>query len=480
MHYEGEFTMVRKAICVVSVIVLALVSTGCPKGIKVPNVQGKTLAAATTAIVAAQLTVGTTSTASSQTVAAGLVISQDPAAGASVSSGTAVDLVISTGPAPALDWSYVPDESSVWGLTVSNTSDGGCIVSGGYNTSYDMYAMKFDNAGDLDWDAIYSNISTEGSHPELWHDEARGAQQTADGGYIMVTSGGVSEDGLSDDAFVLVKTDAAGNVDWSKAYLPQNPYSAGNYCVGNRPRALEITDDGGYLVVGYSYVGMYNLASILKTDADGNVDFVKVINDNARAYEQIITGGQQTADGGYILTGYSGNGSPHGYLALLIKLDSDGDLEFSETYQYTAGGYGAESYAVAQTADGGYVFGGELINPITKVSTYGCWLAKVDADGDVDWFNWYGHGPTIHYPKAIQETPEGDIVAGGADNVGDMTLAKFDSEGTLLWNFTMPDTFPGATVNDLTLTDDGGCIMVGSGISGGTLLAKVNYVFSTD
>jgi beta-lactam-binding protein with PASTA domain len=69
--------------------------------VAVPNVVGLTQAAATTAIGAANLTLGEVTTASSETVDAGLVISQNPAAGgANVPPGTAVDLVVSTGPAP--------------------------------------------------------------------------------------------------------------------------------------------------------------------------------------------------------------------------------------------------------------------------------------------------------------------------------------------------------------------------------------------
>lgn len=381
---------------------------------------------------------------------------------------------------PSLAWSFLPSESSIWGLTVNNTSDGGCIIGGGHSNSYDMYALKLDALGAKTWDKAYSNLSVEGSHSELWRHEARGLQQTADGGYIMLGAGHNDGDGLPERSYVLVKTDATGNVVWSKTYAPGNPYSSGDYCVNNVPAALQVTSDGGYMAVGSSYVGAYQLASILKTDAAGNVEFCKVINDNERAYDEDITGGQQTADGGYVLCGYSDNGSPHGCLALLIKLDQDGDLEVSNAYQYTPDNHGAEAYAITQTADGGYVLGGELINDITKASTYGCWMAKVDGVGDIEWIKAYGHAATIHYPNAIKETPEGDIVAAGAASAGPMMLAKFDPDGVLLWNYAVPDDLPNVTANGIALSDDGGCIMVGSGISGTTVIAKVSHVFQAD
>jgi beta-lactam-binding protein with PASTA domain len=66
--------------------------------VSVPNVVNKTQAAASTAITGAGLKVGTITTATSSTVAAGSVISQNPAAGTSVTAGSSVSLVIATQP----------------------------------------------------------------------------------------------------------------------------------------------------------------------------------------------------------------------------------------------------------------------------------------------------------------------------------------------------------------------------------------------
>ena len=67
--------------------------------VAVPNVVGDTQAVATSALTAAQLKVGTVTTAASSTIASGSVISESPSAGASVNVGLAVNLVISSGPA---------------------------------------------------------------------------------------------------------------------------------------------------------------------------------------------------------------------------------------------------------------------------------------------------------------------------------------------------------------------------------------------
>ncbi len=67
----------------------------------VPNAVGIAQQSAAAAIVAAGLTVGSVSTASSVTVPAGIVLSQNPAGGLEVSARSPVDLVVSSGPPPA-------------------------------------------------------------------------------------------------------------------------------------------------------------------------------------------------------------------------------------------------------------------------------------------------------------------------------------------------------------------------------------------
>ena len=68
--------------------------------VSVPNVVNLSQSAASAALKAAGLAVGTVTQQSSATVAAGNVSSQNPVAGVGVTAGTAVNLVVSTGPAP--------------------------------------------------------------------------------------------------------------------------------------------------------------------------------------------------------------------------------------------------------------------------------------------------------------------------------------------------------------------------------------------
>jgi hypothetical protein len=86
----------------------------------VPNVVGLSQAAATTAITNAGLVLGTVSTANSNSVSTGNVISQSPVSGSSVAPNSAVNLTVSLGPTPfAGIWNGTTMQGQFFSLTVS-------------------------------------------------------------------------------------------------------------------------------------------------------------------------------------------------------------------------------------------------------------------------------------------------------------------------------------------------------------------------
>ena len=90
----------------------------------VPDVVDTTQAAASAAIVAAGLVVGNVTSANSDTIIAGNVISQNPAATTAVDCGSAVDLVISLGPAECMTAGHMtPDYTAMGGNPLGAYSD---------------------------------------------------------------------------------------------------------------------------------------------------------------------------------------------------------------------------------------------------------------------------------------------------------------------------------------------------------------------
>jgi PASTA domain len=75
------------------------VSSGPPMSVHVPDVVGQTETAASSAVKAAGLSIGTVTQQSSSSVSSGDVITQNPAAGTAVMAGSAVNLTVSTGAA---------------------------------------------------------------------------------------------------------------------------------------------------------------------------------------------------------------------------------------------------------------------------------------------------------------------------------------------------------------------------------------------
>ena len=101
--------------------------------------------------------------------------------------------------------------------------------------------VKLSGFGDVQWTQAFSNRTPDSNNGELWRQEASGARQTPDGGFVYLGAGHFYRDELPEKSYLLVKTGATGAIEWSKAYAPVNPYDAdGDLCATNRPAALRV------------------------------------------------------------------------------------------------------------------------------------------------------------------------------------------------------------------------------------------------
>jgi hypothetical protein len=253
------------------------------------------------------------------------------------------------------------------GYSVQQTTDGGYIMTGYYDPNGDytlVWLLKTDANGDTLWTKTFGN--------PIWGTMNVGysVRQTTDGGYII--AGRRVVDVVSTDLY-LIKTDANGDLLWSKTY------DFGRLEAGY---SVQQTTDSGYIIVGSTYRpgpnGEYWYAYLIKTDALGNMLWSKIFGDGGDYHSEAFSV-QQTTDDGYILTGWIGLSPfciPEGYL---IKTDASGGTLWTKRY----GGLYHIARSVQQTTDGSYIIVGyrrdEYGNPMQ------IWFLKTNAGGDILW-----------------------------------------------------------------------------------------------
>jgi len=269
------------------------------------------------------------------------------------------------------------------------TSDGGYALAG-YTTSYgaggaDFWLIKTDSAGNLQWSKTYGGAYT---------DIANALIQTADGGYALA---GLTAHYPNAD-FLLVKTDSSGNAQWTRTY------GGANY---EHAYALVRTVDGGYALAGYtaSYGAGADDFWLVKTDANGYAQWSKTYGgtwyDDACALVQ-------TTDGGYAIAGntVASVNSPTEFL--LVKTDSAGNTQWTQTY---GGAFDNNAFALVQTLDGGYALAGHTwMGP--PLNTWDFWLVKTDAVGNAQWNKNYG-GVDTDIAYALAQTNDGGYALAG-------------------------------------------------------------------
>jgi uncharacterized delta-60 repeat protein len=329
-----------------------------------------------------------------------------------------------------------------WASSVQQTPDGGYIVAGWTYSfgagGWDIFLIKTNANGNVQWAKTYGGTN---------FDSASSVQQTSDGGYIV--AGYTNSFGAGGYDIFLIKTDANGNIQWTKTYGG----TSSDYASSVRQ-----TSDGGYIVAGITWsfgAGIWDIF-LIKTDANGNVQWAKTYGGTGYDWAYSV---QQTPDGGYIVAGYTTSFGVGGGDIFLIKTDANGNVQWAKTYGGT--GYD-DAYSVQQTSDGGYIVAG-------YTTSFGAgwndlFLIKTDANGNVQWAKTYG-GTSSDYASSVRQTSDGGyIVAGYTTSFGagdwDIFLIKTDANGDIIWAKTYGGT-GWDWAYSVQQTSDGGYIVAG-------------------
>ncbi len=211
--------------------------------------------------------------------------------------------------AGALSWSAVIGTAGAneAGREVQQTSDGGYIVAGytdGSGTSfYDVYLIKLNSAGTVQWKKTYGGSS---------YDFAYTVQQTTDGGFVLGAT--TNSFGAGNWDAYLIKTDASGTLQWSKTYGMSGE---------DRVQCARQTSDGGYILCGRSSsFGAGNFdATLHKTDANGNLQWTKGFGGGGDDQGWYV---RQLSNNAYALCGYTVSFGAGIKDALMIRTDLTG------------------------------------------------------------------------------------------------------------------------------------------------------------
>ncbi len=380
------------------------------------------------------------------------------------------------------------------------TKDGGYIL-GGYSQSGiggdktqatwgvdDYWIVKTDSLGNKEWDKDFGG--TNG-------DVLYSLQQTADGGYIL---GGSSLSGIGGDKtqstwggydYWIIKTDSLGNKEWDK------DFGGTDY---DFLYSLQQTADGGYILGGVSNSGIGGDKTqdtigsldywVIKTDSLGNKEWDKDFGGTDTDWFYSL---RQTADGGYILGGYSysciGGDKTQATWGVddfwIVKTDSLGNKEWDKDF----GGTNDDVLrSLQQTADGGYILGGLSASGIggdktqanwdISGSTYDYWIVKTDSLGNKEWDKDFGGtGDEDNFGTISQINDGGYLLCGTSySNIGgDKTennlnaeqtwIVKTDSLGSKQWDKTILS--PGHDEYGFAIQTMDGCYAVASWDNGG-------------
>ena len=290
-------------------------------------------------------------------------------------------------------------------------------------------------------------------------EDAAVIKETTNGGYIVLgytksTDGDITDKTTTDNDLWVMQLSNEGSIQWSKTYGGSDD---------ERGTDIINTADGGYAMVGYTRsndgditenAGFYDYW-IVKLNNQGDIQWQKTYGFSGNDQANSVI---QTADGGYLITGFldvsasggAGNdnrssGSRHGVGEFwAIKTDAQGDYQWR---QYFGGTNNDRPYDVIEAENGDFIMVGNSESVDFDITdpkgSYDYWAVRIKNTGELVWAKNYG-GSGIEIAYSIITIGDGNYLIIGdtrssdqdvSDNYGnaDAWLVKIDGNGNLLW-----------------------------------------------
>ncbi|MEN8145189.1 MAG: hypothetical protein ABFS14_09580 [Gemmatimonadota bacterium] len=288
------------------------------------------------------------------------------------------------------------------------------LVIAGFTDSYgaggfDCYLVGTDLEGEVQWSGTYGGKDKD----RCW-----GFLPAGDGGYVLV--GETTSFGRGAEDCYLIKTNASGGEEWSRTFGGQ---------AGDRCFAVAQADDGGFLLAGQTYsegAGDRDVY-LVKTDASGEQLWSKTFGGAASDVGHSVA---STADGAFIVTGYTTSLAIEEDDPYLIKIDAAGQLHWTRVIPMDGVNH---TLTGEQTVDGGFILGG--FSEFRSTGARGAQLVKTDGEGNLEWFRdllLTTTGATVGY--TVRATSDGGAILTGHTTEGsagdlDLLLVKVDQRG---------------------------------------------------
>ncbi len=304
------------------------------------------------------------------------------------------------------------DDLAEW---MAVAADSGYVIAGQTNSfgagGIDGMLIKIKKNGSVQWSKAIG-----GSNNDILF----GIKKTSDNGFIAI--GQTKSFGNAAGEAWLVKTDAAGTVQWTKKYGDGN-------AVGDNAYEVVQTSDGGYAFCGaHLYAGGVSQSFVVRTDNQGNVVWSKVFDESGsdEAWGLMEDGNSLMVVGFYR--------APNFYDGYLMKLDkATGAVQWKRTYDIDINRH--TMMAKIRTTSSGYQVFALVMDDFNGTNQQHC-VWNLATDGTVQSVrklivpgiqtSSYGWVPL----------PDGSFVVanGESNNAADVIMTKVNAAGNIVWS----------------------------------------------
>jgi hypothetical protein len=288
-------------------------------------------------------------------------------------------------------------------------------------------------------------------------DVFRSVKEVPAGGYVA--AGYTSDSTVSDTDAYVVRMTNAGDTLWT---YRQN--------IGLSKKDLFykviVTADGGFVMCGYtsSITGISDDILIVKLNSSGQMVWTKTLGGSGRDRAQEVI---ELSNGSFVVTGYTTSSPASYYDAFLYKINSSGDSLWYKLYATGSFLYD-DANCVRALSNGGFLMGGQSANGANGFDQF---LIRTDDSGNVLWTKKFGTAGTDNI-ESIEVGNNCFYLSGGTSGAGmggdDGYVVKTDTLGNVIWSKTYGGSFPD-DFHTIQITGDGGLVMAGTTSSTGPL-----------